>query len=245
MSHGTTSSTLESPPPSRPDVASVVLFLVLAIALGSMWAQFAESHGLLTNPNTAGVAAWTAQLSVGLAALVTMLLRSRESLRNVGWHWGPAGAYLAVTLATMTVVRMRLGNLAAVEGSRVCAASQTAPTGNLVPAVPYLLLPVCICRGVRVAGLSVAATVTTWREARAAPVRRVLVSMGTPAGGLWSAGRVADSNQPAAYFAVALSANGLRRRDVRIFATALRYRCFADIRARAPEHAGRDVVSLV
>jgi membrane protease YdiL (CAAX protease family) len=88
----------------RPDTISIALFLSLAIALGSAWARFAETHGLLNNPNTAGLAAWTAQLSVALAVFVTSFVRTRESLRKAGWHWGPLSAYAGVALVTAAVV---------------------------------------------------------------------------------------------------------------------------------------------
>lgn len=77
--------------------------------MGSLWAYFAKSRGLLERPNTAGLAAWISQLSVLIAAACTMLVRSRHSFRNLGWRPGPAAAYVAVFVITVGLVSAALG----------------------------------------------------------------------------------------------------------------------------------------
>ncbi|HWC97637.1 MAG TPA: CPBP family intramembrane glutamic endopeptidase [Candidatus Sulfopaludibacter sp.] len=93
-------------PARKIDTISIVFFLLLAIVPGACWARFAEMRGLLLNPNTAGLSAWIAELTILPAALLTMWLRSRQSFRKIGWHWGPFAAYIAVAAATVSAVAL-------------------------------------------------------------------------------------------------------------------------------------------
>jgi TRAP-type mannitol/chloroaromatic compound transport system permease small subunit len=50
------------------DIVGVALFLALATVLSALWGYFASSHGMLSDPRTAGLAAWLAQTTVFIAA---------------------------------------------------------------------------------------------------------------------------------------------------------------------------------
>ena len=89
--------------------AQVVVFMALAVGLGAAWAHHASSSGMLHSPQTAGQAAWIAQLTVLLATVITLLVFDRKGFRTLGWHMGPARAYAAVvgiTIATIGVATL-------------------------------------------------------------------------------------------------------------------------------------------
>ncbi|HEY6619174.1 MAG TPA: CPBP family intramembrane glutamic endopeptidase [Steroidobacteraceae bacterium] len=123
------------------DVASIVLFLAVAIALSALWGYFASSRGMLSNPRTAGFAAWLAQTTVLIAAGFTMLLRSRAAFRRVGWRLGSLKAYAAVFAVTLTVVALALGIAFFLGG--LSYAPQVTPM-QVVVTVPILLIPSCL-----------------------------------------------------------------------------------------------------
>ncbi|MBA3833001.1 MAG: CPBP family intramembrane metalloprotease [Chthoniobacterales bacterium] len=85
----------------------IFVFVVLAIALGVAWAIHARDSGMLGNTQSAGiVAASVAQLSVLIAALITMAVFSRESFRMIGWRPGPWRVYLFVFFAVVTMLAL-------------------------------------------------------------------------------------------------------------------------------------------
>ena len=65
---------------------ALAIFMIIAVALSTLWGGFAASHGLLRDPQTAGFSAWLAQLTVLVAALVAMATRARHSFRRIGWR---------------------------------------------------------------------------------------------------------------------------------------------------------------
>jgi membrane protease YdiL (CAAX protease family) len=126
---------------NKVDIASVLLFLALAIVLSALWGYFASSHGMLNNPRTAGLAAWLAQLTVFIAAAFTMLVRSRAAFRRVGWRLGSLKAYAAVLAVTVGVVALALG-LGYYLGGLIYA-PQVTPK-QMVVTVPFLFIPSCL-----------------------------------------------------------------------------------------------------
>lgn len=121
----------------------ILVFMVLAIALGALWAIHARDSGMLRNPQSAGIAASLAQLSVLIAALITMAAVSRESFSMVGWRLGPWRAYLAVfvivvmTLALFTIAALTGGFLHRAPGPPVQAS-------RLLLNFPILLVILCL-----------------------------------------------------------------------------------------------------
>ena len=88
---------------TRIDTFSIFVFLILAIVLGSLWSWHARAVGMLHRPETAGQAAWIAQLSVLISALVTMMLFARDAFKQLGWNVGPFHAYGLVACVTIAV----------------------------------------------------------------------------------------------------------------------------------------------
>lgn len=85
------------------DTVSISVFLILAIVLGSLWSWHARAAGMLHRPETAGQAAWIAQLTVLISALVTMTLFARAAFKQLGWHLGPLRVYGLVACVTVAV----------------------------------------------------------------------------------------------------------------------------------------------
>jgi membrane protease YdiL (CAAX protease family) len=129
------------PERNKVDIASVALFLAVAIILSALWGYYASTHGMLNNPRTAGLAAWLAQTSVFVAATFTMLVRSRAAFRRVGWRLGSFKAYTAVLAVTIGVVALALG-LGYFLGGLIYAPQATAM--QVVLTVPFLLIPSCL-----------------------------------------------------------------------------------------------------
>jgi membrane protease YdiL (CAAX protease family) len=126
---------------NKVDMASVALFLVLAIVLSTLWGHYASSHGMLNNPRTAGLAAWLAQTMVFIAATITMLSRSRPGFHRIGWRLGPLKAYTVVFAVTLALVALALG-LAYLMGGLRYAPQVTA--SQVVVTVPILLISSCL-----------------------------------------------------------------------------------------------------
>jgi hypothetical protein len=82
------------------DTVSISVFLILAIVLGSLWSWHARAAGMLHRPETAGQAAWIAQLTVLISALVTMTLFARAAFKQLGWHLGHLRVYGLVACVT-------------------------------------------------------------------------------------------------------------------------------------------------
>jgi membrane protease YdiL (CAAX protease family) len=123
------------------DVATIVLFLAMAIILSALWGYFASSHGMLNNARTAGLAAWLAQTTVFIAAAFTMLIRSPAALRRVGWRLGSLKAYAAVLAVTFGVVALALA-IAYLMGGLLYAPQVTAM--QAVATAPILFIPSCL-----------------------------------------------------------------------------------------------------
>jgi membrane protease YdiL (CAAX protease family) len=123
------------------DIVSVALFLALATVLSALWGDFASSRGMLSNPRTAGLAAWLAQTSVFIAATITMLVRTRASFQRVGWRLGPFKAYAAVLAVTVAVVALALGLAYLMGGIRY---APQVTTTQVVVTVPILFISSCI-----------------------------------------------------------------------------------------------------
>ena len=126
---------------NKVDIAGVVLFLAVATVLSALWGYFASSHGMLNNPRTAGLAAWLAQTTVLIAAICTMLARSRSAFQRVGWRLGSLKAYLAVLAVTVAVVALTLAIGYLLAGLRY--APQVTATQVVVTA-PILLISSCL-----------------------------------------------------------------------------------------------------
>jgi membrane protease YdiL (CAAX protease family) len=122
------------------DFPAIALFLGLAIVLSAVWGEFASSRGMLRDPRSAGVAAWLAQTTVLVAAAITMLFRSRASLRRVGWRLGPLRAFAAVLMVTIGVVALALAIGYALGG---LAYAPKVTVVQLVSTIPFLLIPSC------------------------------------------------------------------------------------------------------
>jgi membrane protease YdiL (CAAX protease family) len=88
---------------ARVDTLAISVFLILAIVLGSLWSEHARAAGMLHRPDTAGQAAWIAQLTVLISALVTMTLFARAAFKQMGWHLGPLRIYGFVACVTVAV----------------------------------------------------------------------------------------------------------------------------------------------
>ncbi len=89
---------------ARIDTFSISVFLILAIVLGSLWSVHARAAGMLHSPTTAGQAAWIAQLTVLISALVTMTIFARPAFKQVGWHLGSLRIYGLVVCVTLAVI---------------------------------------------------------------------------------------------------------------------------------------------
>ena len=123
------------------DIANVVLFLIVAVVLSSLWGYYASGHGMLNNPRTAGLSAWLAQTTVFIAAIFIMLTRSPVAFREVGWRLGPLKAYAAVLSITVSVVALALG-LGYLMGGLRYAPQVTAI--QIVVTAPILLISSCL-----------------------------------------------------------------------------------------------------
>jgi membrane protease YdiL (CAAX protease family) len=133
-------------PPMKPernmlDIATVVLFLVVAIILSALWGYFASSHGMLNNARTAGLAAWLAQTTVFIAAAFSMKVRSPAAFRRVGWRLGSLKAYAAVLVVTVGVVALALA-IAYLLGGLLYAPQVTAMQALIT--APILFIPSCL-----------------------------------------------------------------------------------------------------
>jgi membrane protease YdiL (CAAX protease family) len=123
------------------DIFSIGLFLAVATVLSALWGYFASSHGMLSNPRTAGLAAWLAQTTVFIAAIFTMLVRSRAAFQRVGWRFGSFRAYTAILAVTLAVVALAL-SLGYLMGGLRYAPQVTAM--QVVVTVPILLISSCL-----------------------------------------------------------------------------------------------------
>ncbi len=89
---------------SRGNWSAILAFTITAIVLGALWARHARDSGMLRDPQSAGIAASVAQLSVLLAAMLAMLIFSRQSFRAIGWRTGSFPAYVSVFVTVLAVV---------------------------------------------------------------------------------------------------------------------------------------------
>ncbi len=124
----------------RIDLMSLAIFMVIAVALSTLWGGFAASHGLLRDPQTAGFSAWFAQLTVLVAALIAIAIRARHSLRRIGWRWGPTRAYGWVLLITVGLVVVASG-VALLSGGLIFTPHITSAQAAV--SVPFLLVLSC------------------------------------------------------------------------------------------------------
>jgi membrane protease YdiL (CAAX protease family) len=82
----------------------IIVFVATAILLASLWAIHARDSGMLKDPQTAGIAASVAQLSVLVAAVFAMTIFSRTSFRQIGWRLGPFRAYATVFAIALLLI---------------------------------------------------------------------------------------------------------------------------------------------
>lgn len=125
------------------DWKAIGFFVVLAVVLASGWARFASSHGWLKNPQSLGIMASVAQLSVLVSALLTMGLFSRHSFRQVGWRIGPSTVYLA-TLGIVAALVAAVSGIAFVLGFVRATALAGFKPGQLMTSIPILLVFTCV-----------------------------------------------------------------------------------------------------
>lgn len=121
----------------------IIVFVVLAVTLGTAWAVHARDSGMLRDPQSAGIAASVAQVSVLVATLVAMIALSRESFRAIGWRLGPWRAYLAVFV--VVVATLALFNAAALAGGFLHrTAGRPIDLPRLLAGFPVLNLILCL-----------------------------------------------------------------------------------------------------
>ena len=120
-------------PRPRLDWIPIACFVVSALFLSVTWGSAVSGRGLLKNPRNARIMASVAQVSVLVAAGLTIQLFSGGSFRRIGWRLGPGRAYLGGLLGIFGVVgataavSLELGSLRFAENVRPAQVAVNVP----------------------------------------------------------------------------------------------------------------------